>query len=119
VSIIVFPQESGAGDPPLGFDIRLMVRNVGAEPVFVTIEDSYFSLEDDVGRQVTQVEHFCCAASNEPLDEGQEHEIQVVFRLRAAWIGKEVGEQRITFHVRGFLPVTHAAWKIPLPLTGE
>jgi hypothetical protein len=104
-------------DTEPAFNIRLVIKNTGAQPLLVDLDQRFFSLEDDQGRAVELI-YFCCPAKGDMLAPGQEREIQLMFRS-GAWYGKEVSASAIFFRVRGFLPVVRALWSLPTLATAD
>ena len=99
------------------FNVRLLIKNTGTQPILLDLDHRFFSLEDDQGRGAAII-YFCCKSEGDLLAAGQEREVQLFFQS-SGWHGKEVTARWIFFRVRGFLPVIRASWKMPVLVTAD
>jgi hypothetical protein len=100
------------------FNVRLLIKNTGAQPILLDLDQRFFSLEDDQGR-AAEIIYFCCKSEGDLLAAGQEREVQLFFQSSRGWYGKEVTARWLFFRVRGFLPLIRASWKMPVLATAD
>lgn len=103
--------------PGLALNVRLTIKNTGSRPLLLDLDERFFELEDDQGRQA-ELLYFCCASEGDILGVGQERDVQMIF-AGSGWIGKEVSANALFLRVRGLLPVVRASWRIHTLATAE
>jgi hypothetical protein len=100
------------GSSDLAYSVELRLKNTGAEPILLDLDERFFSLVDEQG-QAAELGYFCCASRGDVLSPGQERAITLIFPALPGWVGKELSSNAVFFRVRGLLPVLRATWRIP------
>ncbi|MBI1842222.1 MAG: hypothetical protein HYR88_15410 [Verrucomicrobia bacterium] len=99
------------------FQVDLTVKNVSREAVMLDLNERFFAMADDKGRNA-ELLYYCCAAKGNLLAAGEVRTVQLFFR-DAGWHGKGVSSSAIYVRVQGLLPVVSASWKAPTLATAN
>jgi TIR domain len=91
------------------FSVRIGVTNTNQQPILLDLTPRFFELLDNRG-QKAELQFFCCEAKGEMLGPAQQREIQLIYRSRGGWQGKETSASLIHFHVSGLLPLARGTW---------